>query len=412
MGWAGFGGRVAMKVRVAHVAAAVAALLVFDVIALTTHDAAHRRPATRSTNAEPSPVAPPSTSTTIPLPPKLAFGRRPPTAPTGPPELIGVLANGSGLAPTTGLARPDVEISKRRGLMVYRKGLNSETYAGGTSCAFYRCTQYGTTVSEAGIAVVDLDGTNERVLTSGGYDHDPAFSPDGEVIAFLRHLKLDDGSVGDAIAFMQPDGTILGGLLPEPKHTYTSFAWAPDGRAVAVAVDNDTSTDDETKAEVDLLAVGGSVSTKLADGTFYDLAFAHDGHAVVGARDRLLALKGYPPFSPVGTMGRDLWVLPVDIPGPVQITHVAPAKPAPLLPSCNSNSWIPGFTQPVWSTDDKQIAALSNYRHTEGAPMTSADVVVLNADGTDVHPVYGQRAGCGADPQGGLLLELYGWRFN
>jgi Tol biopolymer transport system component len=67
----------------------------------------------------------------------------------------------------------------------------------GTTIAFGSRGGFG---EESAIALMDIDGQNQRALTSVGSDVDPVFSPDGNWIAFTR--IIDPGVTGNAELFV------------------------------------------------------------------------------------------------------------------------------------------------------------------------------------------------------------------
>jgi TolB protein len=103
------------------------------------------------------------------------------------------------------------------------------------------------------------DGTHQRVLrgadTSFGLS-DPAWSPDGQSIAFASPPKSSDGSNSE-IYIMDSDGGHLTRLTHSPSRDYDP-AWTPDGKKIAFVgnredgdsnifvMDTDPKTDDAT----------------------------------------------------------------------------------------------------------------------------------------------------------------------
>jgi Tol biopolymer transport system component len=81
------------------------------------------------------------------------------------------------------------------------------------------------------IWIMRADGTGARQLTSGGFDGEPVFSPDGRRIAFSRITH--DAEIADvAIYVMNRDGTGLREVVPSTfglEHP----DWSPDGRWIA-----------------------------------------------------------------------------------------------------------------------------------------------------------------------------------
>jgi len=82
-----------------------------------------------------------------------------------------------------------------------------------------------------GIFSMSADGTDVTQVTSGHFDRQPTWSPDGQRIAFVRE-NLDGGS---DIFIVNADGSgakqlTTGSIRPADP------TWSPDGRTIAFAV--------------------------------------------------------------------------------------------------------------------------------------------------------------------------------
>jgi Tol biopolymer transport system component len=105
----------------------------------------------------------------------------------------------------------------------------------GTRLAFVR----GFWDADAGIYVMDADGTGTRRLTSGderfvdGTDLGPAWSPDGSRIAFAREGREPGAETGNTdIYVVDADGTDLTRLTDGPVMEYEP-TWSPDASRIA-----------------------------------------------------------------------------------------------------------------------------------------------------------------------------------
>jgi Tol biopolymer transport system component len=178
-----------------------------------------------------------------------------------------------------------------------------------------------------------------RPLTQGsGRNNRPAFSPDGEHIAFDR---WQIGSSRD-IFVMRPDGTDLRQVTVDP-HADTGASWAPDSRRVVYLSDRDTSwslwsvrTDGSGEARLARLDPGADAVRLSPDGT--RIAYH-------------VAIKGGPA---------NLWVADVDGSNARQVSF---------------DTEMLGF--PCWSPDGRSLAA-------ELRRGDDDHVVLLPADGGEV----------------------------
>ena len=94
----------------------------------------------------------------------------------------------------------------------------------------------GTDDANAGLWVMNADGSNPRRVARNAASSDPAWSPDGRRIAFRRFDRLAENS---DLFVVNADGSGLRRLtrhaasVAERAHLARWFAWSPDGRTIA-----------------------------------------------------------------------------------------------------------------------------------------------------------------------------------
>ena len=175
------------------------------------------------------------------------------------------------------------------------------------------------------IYVMTIGSDDVRQLTdSSADDSDPAWSPDGRDIAFLR-------SVAPSRTALMLVGAVGGGeravaLLPGVR----SIAWSPDGRWIAYSL---ASPDNELNPAPE----GGISALSLSTGRTAPLTAAGEGHG-----------DAYPAFSPDGralafVRRGDIWTLPLSR----NLTPLGEPRRVTLHAA--------GALNPVWWPDGKSI---------------------------------------------------------
>jgi Tol biopolymer transport system component len=119
---------------------------------------------------------------------------------------------------------------------------------------------------EGQLVVMNADGSGQRnlgpsvlqrLLALGGADEEPAWSPDGEKIAFASE---DDGE----IYAMKVDGSGRTRLTDIPGYDHWPPTWSPDGTRIAF------TSEDEKGSEIYVMNADGSGLTRLTDDPAYD----------------------------------------------------------------------------------------------------------------------------------------------
>ncbi len=136
--------------------------------------------------------------------------------------------------------------------------------------------------------VVNSNGSGLRNLTSklaggggpgAGPASDPAWSPDGRKLAFVR---LNAGLDRSPIYVVKADGSGLRNLTPKPVGAYTDPAWSPDGRKLAFVSERDGNS------EVYVMNANGSGQRSLTRDPAFDAdpAWSPDGRKIAFVSNR------------------------------------------------------------------------------------------------------------------------------
>jgi TolB protein len=196
---------------------------------------------------------------------------------------------------------------------------------------------------------IDADGSGLTQLTDGtDIDADSAsWSPDGSKIVMKRA-----GNAEYAIWIMNADGSGLERLTGE-RYDNADPTFTPDGKHIVYASAKTGSS------AIWIMNLDGSENRRLSPAGLLAASpdVSPDGsHVVFG--------QGYDPFKPAS-----IYTMGIDGSGVTRLT----------TPECCHHDDLPKY-----SPDGTQIVYLTdrNYPHLDGM-----DIYVMNADGTDQHPV-------------------------
>jgi TolB protein len=136
-------------------------------------------------------------------------------------------------------------------------------------------------MSERRLYVIGSDGRHLRRLTNNAFvwDTDPAWSPDGKRIAFVRHPY---GGGAAAIYLIGADGSGLCRVTPYVKSVYRP-AWSPDGTKLTYC------TRTGTGFAIAVVNEDGTGLRRLTrEGLDFTPAWSADGKKIVFAREATL----------------------------------------------------------------------------------------------------------------------------
>ena len=223
------------------------------------------------------------------------------------------------------------------------------------------------------ICLMRSDGTEKQQLTSRLTTSDPAWSPDGRLIAFTRNEDVGEFTTftDDDVFVMDADGDDARPLTPEQDGSSSGQpTWSPDGRqiafvrgpSVASAVTSATAL---RFGDLFVMRADGSEATRLTrGGPDAAPAWSPDGREIA-------FIRGYDLNLPSG--GMDVYV--VDSAG---------GAPRPLTRTAGSEE-----TAPAWSPDGSRIAF---ERSTPQTPYDGkAAIFVVDRDGTGERLVLEHR---------------------
>ena len=176
---------------------------------------------------------------------------------------------------------PPASIDVRRGIMVRTADGTIET----------KVQPVGGTFELVRVAV---DGRNvERLTVNWGVDHYPAWSPDGQRIAYVSDAeRLDSDASGSQVGLytMAPDGTDIRPVLDDSFAVlHQAPAWSPDGRHLAVVRYlkdrvRRLSTITDIGRELYVVGAGGGEPRRVAENVVSGPSWSPDGQRLAIAQ--------------------------------------------------------------------------------------------------------------------------------
>ena len=214
------------------------------------------------------------------------------------------------------------------------------------------------------IFVMNPDGKRVRRLTRHlQYDAVPAWSPDGQKIAFMsyrdEHRFKGWGSINGEIYVMNADGANPINLTQSPERADGSPSWSPDGKQIVFHVF------EQGIADIWVMSSDGGNPRNLTNHDALDSYpdWSPDGNQIVFESDRNMEqVFKFPPWRNL-----DIYIMNADGTNPINLTNHPAAD-----------------TQPAWSPDGLRIVFSSNRDGDwERNPKDNWEVYVMNADGTN-----------------------------
>jgi Tol biopolymer transport system component len=275
------------------------------------------------------------------------------------------------------------------------------------------CTEGTVDTVAAGIAFRSVTGHGERQVTRGGYDSDPAWSPNGKYVAFLRHT-----SRGDTVGLLDASGRLIRLLARPPAYENDAApVWMPNSRAVLVTREYGVVTAEakergqgsENRTSIELLPITGAPRRTLTTVVhLQEVTPSPDGTRLAFLREPTFTNNQY--LRAVVTDERDLWTLDIASGRLRQWTHLAKANTPP--PSyCGTFGGSSGtLARPQWSPDGRSIAYISTYDHPLNVPGTP-EILLLNVSTGSIHRVFHEAPATCQDTSITRmgLVELLGW---
>jgi Tol biopolymer transport system component len=177
---------------------------------------------------------------------------------------------------------------------------------------------------ESGIGIVRIDGSHARCITdAGAYLAEPTWSPDGSRIAFDSNAGLPRGAFGTEIWVMNADGSDQVQLTHDGGGDIVT-AWSPDGERLAYQRSVSYS---DYAWDVWTIGVDGTDARQLTDWPGYDggAIYSPDGQSIAFTSDRFGDEQTVREGERNGLPGAlDVYVMPATGGQPTRVTSFAP----------------------------------------------------------------------------------------